>query len=71
MRSSYCSFTGEKQYVRIPPPNYYEDSFRILHDAGMNHVRYTFYWEAYAVNPTAFMNELQMVAMPWINMELK
>jgi hypothetical protein len=44
------------------PPNYYEDSFRILHDAGMNHVRYTFYWEAYAVNPTAFMNELQMVA---------
>ena len=28
----------------------------------MNHVRYTFYWEAYAVNPTAFMNELQMVA---------
>ena len=44
------------------PPNYYEDSFRILHDAGMNHVRYTFYWEAYLVNPTAFMNELQMVA---------
>jgi hypothetical protein len=44
------------------PPNYYEDSFRILHDAGMNHVRYTFYWEAYVVNPTAFMNELQMVA---------
>jgi hypothetical protein len=44
------------------PANYYEDSFRILHDAGMNHVRYTFYWEAYVVNPTAFMNELQMVA---------
>jgi hypothetical protein len=44
------------------PPNYYEDSFRILHDAGMNHVRYTLYWEAYVVNPTAFMNELQMVA---------
>ena len=44
------------------PPNYYEDSFRILHDAGMNHVRYTFYWEAYVVDPTSFMNELQMVA---------
>ena len=44
------------------PPNYYEDSFRILHDAGMNHVRYTLYWEAYVVNPAAFMNELQMVA---------
>ena len=44
------------------PPNYYEDSFRILHDAGMNHVRYTFYWEAYVVDPVSFMNELQMVA---------
>jgi hypothetical protein len=44
------------------PANYYEDSFRILSEAGMNHVRYTLYWEAYVVNPTLFMNELQMVA---------
>ena len=48
--------------VESLPPNYYEDSFRILHEAGMNHVRYTLYWEAYVVDPTAFMNELQMVA---------
>jgi Cellulase (glycosyl hydrolase family 5) len=44
------------------PANYYEDSFRILSEAGMNHVRYTIYWEAYIVNPTLFMNEIQMVA---------
>jgi Cellulase (glycosyl hydrolase family 5) len=44
------------------PANYYEDSFRILSEAGMNHVRYTLYWEAYVVNPTLFINELQMVA---------
>ena len=44
------------------PANYYEDSFRILSEAGMNHVRYTVYWEAYVVNPTSFMNELQLVA---------
>jgi hypothetical protein len=44
------------------PANYYEDSFRILSEAGMNHVRYTLYWEAYVVNPTSFINELQTVA---------
>lgn len=44
------------------PANYYEDSFRILSEAGMNHVRYTLYWEAYVVNPTLFINELQTVA---------
>jgi Cellulase (glycosyl hydrolase family 5) len=44
------------------PPNYYEDSFRIISQAGMNHVRYNLYWEGYVVNPTAYMNELTMVA---------
>jgi cellulase (glycosyl hydrolase family 5) len=44
------------------PRNYYEDSFRILSDAGMNHVRYTLYWEGFIVNPRAFVNELLTVA---------
>jgi hypothetical protein len=44
------------------PPNYYDNSFNILSHAGMNHVRYTLYWEGYIANPTAFINELQMVA---------
>lgn len=44
------------------PHNYYEDSFSTLSEAGINHVRYTVYWEGYVVNPDAFMNELTTVA---------
>ena len=44
------------------PPSYYDNSFNILSQAGMNHVRYTLYWEGYIVNRTAFINELQIVA---------
>jgi hypothetical protein len=44
------------------PPNYYEDSFRILSQAGMNHVRFVFYWEAYDKDPVSFINELTTVA---------
>ena len=63
MRGVHTAVSQQKNStIESLPPNYYEDSFRILHDAGMNHVRYTLYWEAYVVNPTAFMNELQMVA---------
>jgi Cellulase (glycosyl hydrolase family 5) len=63
MRGVHTAVSQQKNStLESLPPNYYEDSFRILHDAGMNHVRYTLYWEAYVVNPAAFMNELQMVA---------
>jgi hypothetical protein len=64
MRGVYTAVSEPKGNISAVslPANYYEDSFRILSDAGMNHVRYTLYWEAYVVNPTSFMNELQMVA---------
>jgi hypothetical protein len=64
MRGVYTAVSETKNNVSVGslPANYYEDSFRILSEAGMNHVRYTLYWEAYVVNPTSFINELQMVA---------
>jgi hypothetical protein len=64
MRGVYTAVSETKNNVSTVslPPNYYEDSFRILSQAGMNHVRYTLYWEAYVVNPTSFINELQTVA---------
>jgi aryl-phospho-beta-D-glucosidase BglC (GH1 family) len=64
MRGVHTAVSETKSNVSAGslPANYYEDSFRILSEAGMNHVRYTVYWEAYVVNPTSFMNELQMVA---------
>jgi hypothetical protein len=63
MRGVHTAVSETKNNAtRSLPANYYEDSFRILSEAGMNHVRYTVYWEAYSVNPTLFMNEIQMVA---------
>jgi hypothetical protein len=44
------------------PPNYYDDSFRIISQGGMNHVRLIFYWEAYEKDPAAFIKELTTVA---------
>ena len=46
----------------IMPPNYFDHSFKLISDAGMNHVRFVFYWEAYVKDPTNFMLELQSVA---------
>jgi hypothetical protein len=63
MRGVSTAMSEQKNDTKTSvPANYYEDSFRILSQAGMNHVRYTLYWEGYVVNRTAFMNELKMVA---------
>ena len=59
-------FSTNLQYERYPdsvfPQNYYENSFRLISQAGMNLVRYLIYWEAYEKNPEMFMNELETVA---------
>jgi hypothetical protein len=44
------------------PDNYFEESFKLIHDAGMNHVRYLLYWESYEKNPSQFIEELETVA---------
>jgi hypothetical protein len=44
------------------PPNYFDHSFKHNSDAGMNHVRFVFYWEAYVKDSHEFMLELQSVA---------
>jgi hypothetical protein len=46
----------------LPPENYIEDSLKIISNAGLNHVRFVFYWEAYEKDPKAFMNEIKSVA---------
>ena len=62
VRGLYTSLQHERYPDPVFPKNYYEDSFRLIHDAGMNAVRYVFYWEAYEKNPELFMQELQTVA---------
>jgi hypothetical protein len=61
MRGLYTSL----QYVRFSAPfpdDYYDTSFRLISQAGMNHIRYNFYWEAYEKNPLSFMEELKHVS---------
>ena len=44
------------------PPNYIENSFKMISEAGLNHVRFLFYWEAYERDPDSFMKEIESVA---------
>ena len=46
----------------LAPDNYIEDSLKMISNAGLNHVRFVFYWEAYEKDPEAFMNEINSVA---------
>ncbi len=44
------------------PTNYIEDSLKRISEAGLDHVRFLFYWEAYERDPNAFMKEIESVA---------
>src|SRR5918992_1625083 len=62
MKGLYTSESARRDMEESMPINYYEESFRLIHDAGMNHVRFVFYWEAYEKNPSLFLQELGTVA---------
>src|ERR671919_673773 len=46
VRGEYTSLQHERYPDSVFPKNYYDDSFSLIRDAGMNLVRYLFYWEA-------------------------
>ncbi len=60
------NYTSDKEIGEdsndVAPSDYYEESFKLIHDAGMNHVRYLLYWESYEKDPSKFMEELATVA---------
>jgi cellulase (glycosyl hydrolase family 5) len=62
VRGEYTNLQHERYPNSVFPKNYYEDSFSLIRDSGMNLVRYLFYWEAYERNPELFIQELQTVA---------
>ena len=62
MKGLYTSII-HKNLSSIPfPDNYYSDSFKLITSAGMNHIRYVLYWQAYENDPISFINELKSVA---------
>ncbi|MBD0360983.1 MAG: hypothetical protein ICV56_09780, partial [Nitrososphaeraceae archaeon] len=46
LRGYYTTMSEQRDFRGSLPKNYYEDSFRLISEAGMNHVRYLFFWEA-------------------------
>jgi len=62
MKGYYTSMAQSRIIGSVMPSNYFADSFKLISQAGMNHVRFIFYWEAYEKDPTNFMLELQSVA---------
>jgi len=62
LRGYYTTMSEERDFRGSLPKNYYEDSFRLISESGMNHVRYLFFWEAFIKHPNKFINELITVA---------
>jgi Cellulase (glycosyl hydrolase family 5) len=62
MRGYYTNMPQERSFKIPIPPDYYEQSFRIISQAGINFVRYLFFWESYEKDPFSFLNELETVA---------
>lgn len=62
MKGGYVDQKENQNDTSLPPPNYFDESFKLIKDAGLNHARFLFYWEAYEKNPQAFMSELEQVA---------
>jgi hypothetical protein len=62
MLGYYTSLPQTRDFKNPFPDNYYDQSFKIIKDGGMNHVRYVYYWESFVKNPTAFINELKFAA---------
>lgn len=62
MRGNHTSAKEHQTSDFLFPDNYYEDSIKLIRDAGMNHIRYLFYWESYVKDPSAFIKEITNVA---------
>ena len=62
MKGAYVDQKENRENTPLPPATYFDESFRLLSEAGLNHVRFLFYWEAYEKNPQGFMNEIGQVA---------
>jgi Cellulase (glycosyl hydrolase family 5) len=63
MRGYYTAQTQNRDPGKeVFPHDYYDQSFKILSNSGIDFVRYLFFWEAYEKNTSSFMQELKTVA---------
>ncbi len=62
MKGAFVSMKQDDYGLPSAHENYIEDSLKMISEAGLNHVRFVFYWEAYERDPEAFINEIKSVA---------
>ena len=62
MKGMFTSLNYERFPSITIPTDYYDQSFKLIKNIGMNHIRYVLYWEAYENNPSLFLQELENVA---------
>jgi len=62
MLGYYTSMPQTRDFKDPLPKNYFDDSFKLISQAGLNHIRFVYYWESYVKDPLAFINELKFVA---------
>jgi hypothetical protein len=58
----YTALPQSREFKAPLPENYFDDSFKLISQAGMNHIRFVYFWESYVKDPIAFMNEIKFVA---------
>jgi hypothetical protein len=62
MKGAFVSMKQNYNGSPSAPQDYIEESLKMISSAGLNHVRFVFYWEAYERDPEAFIKEIQSVA---------
>ena len=62
MRGYYTAMSQTRETDFNFPSNYYEESFKIFSQSGIEFVRYVFFWESYEKDPFSFMSELETLS---------
>ena len=62
LKGVYVNMKQDDNGSPSAPSNYIDSSLKMISEAGLNHVRFLFYWEAYEKNPELFMKEIESVA---------
>ena len=62
MKGAFVNMKQDDNGSPEAPQDYIEDSLKMISEAGLDHARFLFYWEAYERDPEAFMKEIKSVA---------
>ena len=62
MKGAFVNMKQDDNGSPEAPQDYIDDSLKMISEAGLDHARFLFYWEAYERDPDAFMEEIKSVA---------